>query len=260
MNREQAYWLRDFQPFWTTKPSDFKIYPTKDFTVIHFWQSLISSGNPAINRAYWGTTEPSIVDFISQYGDATILNCRSSWKTAAQRPQPPSQFSQQEKFGRQQLCFSPDQDYNSIIACNERTKGCVVHTRCLHKGTIPLSCIETSGILLFISNLACLMWSHSMLHRVFKSILKCWIWIFVILHFQAKRRLDLDEPPTPTRVRPSFRTPKTKGCGRRKIRREMQPYPKSNFLFIVILLLYKEDFRLYEKSVEWFLHGVILKK
>lgn len=41
---------------------------------------------------------------------------------------------------------------------------------------------------------------------------------------QAKRRLDLDE--SPGRTRPSFRTPKTKGCGRRKMRREMQPYPK----------------------------------
>ncbi|KAL9961163.1 hypothetical protein ACROYT_G030057 [Oculina patagonica] len=41
---------------------------------------------------------------------------------------------------------------------------------------------------------------------------------------QAKRRLDLDE--SPTRMRPSFRTPKTKSCTRRRLRREMQPYPK----------------------------------
>lgn len=45
-----------------------------------------------------------------------------------------------------------------------------------------------------------------------------------ILRPQAKRRLDLDE--SPSRLRPSFRTPKAKGGGRRKLRREIQPYPK----------------------------------
>lgn len=45
-----------------------------------------------------------------------------------------------------------------------------------------------------------------------------------ILRPQAKRRLDLDE--SPTRKRTVFRSPKTKTCGRRKLRKDVQPYPK----------------------------------
>lgn len=46
-----------------------------------------------------------------------------------------------------------------------------------------------------------------------------------VLRPQAKRRLDLDE--SPNRRQPAFRPPKTKANGRRKMRRDVQPYPKT---------------------------------